>query len=305
MYFVVGLYQNFVLIDEPTSIFRYLGDIRVASEFTFGVSFNQVGPFGNPATFLYGVVGVLVSAALGSISLYSLLARVLRNRSAGGITVLSLLILLSTGVPMMLLFAYGGLGFIAGRFREQLLIWVLLPVLPLALVCLTHKSLARLCTILMVAGIAASLVGSMASPEITAQSYLSAPEVQTSHFVWAKLPASEFVFSDWVRGTSLMYYHRYIYGPDPYRMPPPLFRSITVALYYQSTTSNLKATISSILQTQNFSIYLSTRMISSGPTGPDYLYQQAVPNLITRFELEPDFDLVYSTGETVILQSTG
>jgi len=97
-----------------------------------------------------------------------------------------------------------------------------------------------------------------------------------------------------------MYYHKYIYGPDPYHMTPPVFVNITFAMFYSNSTTTLSELVPSILGNRTYVIYASQSMITKGPSGPDFPYVAASPLFLQRFDTSPDFGVIYTTGQTLL-----
>jgi len=151
-------------------------------------------------------------------------------------------------------------------------------------------------------GAVASVAGYVTVTSIHPQTYLTEQELSTSRFVWTSLPSTQFVFTDWTRGTGLMYGHRYSYGPDPYTMSPALFQNITYYLFYSDNPDELRHLIPEATGSNDYSLYLSVEMMQKGPGGPDHTYLPAGAELFNRFSESPYFNVVYSSGATILIQ---
>lgn len=303
IYAAVGLYQNTVIVDEPLFMVKYFSDFQSIIDFALTSGVNQASLLGYPSTRLFGITNLVVMAFLVLAFLLGFLGR----RRVGTIPEerLVALILMSAVAPLVALTGFGGLYFLVARFREQILIWVLLPVLPFTFLYFSRTRWRAVLATVLVIGIATSIAGNYVATVTVPQVGLTPQELATTDFIWAKVPDTMYVFTDWSRGAALMYDHHFTYGPDPYRMTPGFFYNLTSAMFYSDGPTNSTGLIQDAIQTPNYTLYLSTGMINSGPIGPDHAYLPAVTTLMTKFQNDPTLDVIYSNGETELLQSGG
>jgi hypothetical protein len=203
---------------------------------------------------------------------------------------------------MIALFIFGGPSFIAGRFKDQIGIWILLTIMPFLLAYLPRRNHRHILVGVLSLAVITSVTGFVVASGAQPSPYLNPTELATSEFVSKYLSPHEYVFTDWIRGTSLMYGHAYIYGPDPYTMPPELFTNVTQQMYYSDNPDSLDGLVTSALQTHSYVLLFSQSMVTKGPVGPDHNYKPATRDLLGRFSRTPGFNVIYSSGDAILVR---
>jgi hypothetical protein len=302
IYLAVGMYQNVVILQDPIYFIRYVTDLRAVADAAVNVPVNQDTTFGNPATVVFGLINTIIVAALALLYLLLAPGRVRSSRGATSPERLAFLLFIGTAAPMIALFAFGGPSFVAGRFKDQVGIWILLTIMPFLLAYLPSRNRRRILVGVLSLTVVTSISGFVVANGVQPSPYLSPTELATSEFVWQHVSPREYIFTDWIRGTSLMYGHAYLYGPDPYTMPPGLFTNVTQQMYYSDNPESLDGLVTSALQTHSYLLFFSQGMVTKGPVGPDHNYKPATPDLLGRFSRTPGFDVIYSSGDAILVR---